>query len=89
MDFSQMGTVLAIVVICYLIGVAAKAIKVVKDELIPVIVGVAGGILGVVGMYVIPDFPANDVLNAIAVGIVSGLASTGANQVGKQIQKIS
>ena len=89
MDFTQMGTVLAIVVICYLIGVAAKATTVVKNELIPVIVGVAGGILGVVGMYVIPDFPANDVLNAIAVGIVSGLASTGANQVGKQIQKIS
>lgn len=89
MDISQIGTVLAIVVICYLIGMAAKAIKVVKDEIIPVIVGVAGGILGVVGMYVIPDFPVNDVLNAIAVGIVSGLASTGANQIGKQIQKIS
>lgn len=89
MDISQMGTVLAIVVICYLVGVAAKAIKVVKNELIPVIVGVAGGILGVVGMYVIPDFPANDVLNAIAVGIVSGMASTGVNQVGKQIQKMS
>lgn len=87
MEFSQMGTVLAIVVICYLIGVAAKAIKGVKDELIPVIVGVAGGILGVVGMYVIPDFPANDVLNAVAVGIVSGLASTGANQVWKQSTK--
>ena len=89
MDFSQMGTVLAIVVICYLIGVAVKAIKAVKDELIPVIVGIAGGILGVVGMYVIPEFPANDILNAIAVGIVSGLASTGVNQVGKQLQKIS
>lgn len=89
MDISQIGTVLAIVIICYLIGMAAKAIKVVKDEIIPVIVGVAGGILGVVGMYVIPDFPVNDVLNAIAVGIVSGLASTGANQIGKQIQKIS
>ena len=89
MDISQIGTVAAIVVICYLVGVAAKAIKVVKDELIPMIVGIAGGILGVVGMYVIPEFPANDVLNAIAIGIVSGLASTGANQVGKQIQKIS
>lgn len=87
MDITQTGTVLAIVVICYLIGVAAKAIKGVKDELIPVIVGVAGGILGVVGMYVIPDFPVNDVLNAIAVGIVSGLASTGVNQVWKQATK--
>lgn len=38
-------------------------------------------------MYVIPDFPANDVLNAIAVGIVSGLASTGVNQIYKQVKK--
>lgn len=87
MDITQMGTVLAIVVITYLIGIAAKQIPQIKDELIPVIVGVAGGILGAVGMYVIPDFPANDIMNAIAVGIVSGLASTGVNQVYKQIKK--
>ena len=86
MDFSQMGTVLAIVVITYLIGYAAKIIPQIKDEFIPVIVGVAGGILGVVGMYVIPDFPAQDVLNAVAVGIVSGLASTGVNQAYKQLK---
>lgn len=81
----QLGTVLAIVVICYLIGTAAKLIPNIKNEFIPVICGVSGGILGVVGMYVMPDFPANDVLNAIAVGIVSGLASTGANQVYQQL----
>lgn len=86
MDISKTGTVLAIVVITYLIGIAVKAIPAVKDELIPVIVGVSGGILGVVGMYVIPDFPATDVLNAVAVGIVSGLASTGVNQVYKQLK---
>lgn len=74
MDITHMGTVLAIVVITYLIGLAAKVIPGIKDELIPVLVGVFGGILGVIGMYVIPDFPAQDVLNAIAVGIVSGLA---------------
>lgn len=82
---TTMTTVLAIVVITYLIGVAVKAIPVIKDEFIPVIVGIAGGILGVVGMHVIPDFPAQDVLNAIAVGIASGLASTGANQIYKQL----
>ena len=79
-------TVLAIVVICYLIGLGVKATPI-KDELIPVIVGVCGGILGVVGMYTMPDFPANDILNAIAVGISSGLASTGANQIYKQLKK--
>lgn len=87
MDIIQIGTVLAIVVITYLVGIAAKRIPQVKDETIPVIVGVAGGILGAVGMYVMPDFPANDIMNAIAVGIVSGLASTGVNQVYKQAKK--
>lgn len=87
MDMSQVGTVVAIVVICYLIGMAAKLNRRIKDEAIPVIVGLAGAVLGVIGMFVIPDFPAHDILNAIAVGIVSGLASTGANQVYKQRNK--
>ena len=87
MDIMQTGTVLAIVVITYLIGAAAKLIPHIKDEYIPVIVGVAGGVLGVAGMYLIPDFPAQDIMNAIAIGIVSGLSSTGVNQVYKQIKK--
>lgn len=87
MNFTQVSTVVAIVVIAYLIGYGAKVVSNVKDEVIPVIVGVCGGVLGVVGMYVIPDFPAHDILNAIAIGIVSGLASTGANQVWKQSKK--
>lgn len=84
MDFTQVSTVVAIVVITYLIGLAVKAIPQIKDNYIPIIVGIAGGILGIIGMYVIPDFPANDILNAIAVGIVSGLSSTGVNQIYKQ-----
>lgn len=85
MDITQIGTVLAIVVIAYLVGLVAKLIPAVKDNYIPVIVGVVGGILGAIGMYVIPDFPANDILNSIAIGIISGLASTGVNQAYKQI----
>lgn len=84
MDFTQVGTCIAIIVICYLIGIGAKLIPGIKNDYIPVIVGVFGGILGVVGLYVIPDFPANDILNAISVGIVSGLASTGVNQIYKK-----
>lgn len=84
MDFTQVGTCIAIIVICYLIGIGAKLISGIKDDYIPVIVGAFGGILGVVGLYVIPDFPANDILNAISVGIVSGLASTGVNQIYKK-----
>ena len=87
MDITQMGTVLAIVVITYLVGIGAKLSPKVKDEAIPVIVGAAGGVLGIAGMYLMPNFPASDILNAIAIGIVSGLASTGANQVWKQAKK--
>ncbi len=87
MDITQIGTSLAIVVICYLVGLVAKTMDGVKDTYIPVIVGAAGGILGAVGMYVMPDFPASDIMTAIAVGIVSGLASTGVNQIFKQVKK--
>lgn len=87
MDITQIGTSVAIVVICYLIGLGAKAVPKIKDNLIPVIVGAFGGILGAIGMFVIPDFPASDVMTAIAVGIVSGLASTGVNQIYKQVKK--
>ena len=85
-DFSTIGTVTAIVVICFLVGMIAKRIEAIPDEMIPVIVGCAGAILGILGMNVIPDFPAGNILDAMAVGIASGLASTGAHQIGKQFK---
>lgn len=87
MDITQVGTSLAIVIICYLVGLGAKTIDGVKDNYIPVIVGAVGGALGAAGMYIIPDFPATDIMTAVAVGIVSGLASTGVNQIYKQVKK--
>ena len=81
------ASVAAITAICYLAGVGCKASEKVKDELIPVVCGVTGGILGVAGMYLMPDFPAGDVINAAAIGITSGLAATGANPVLKQVSK--
>ena len=41
MDISTMGTVLAIVVITYLLGLGAKLCPKIKDNSIPVIVGAA------------------------------------------------
>ena len=80
-------TIPSIVVIAYLIGVVCKASDKVPDKLIPAIVGAAGGVLGVVGMYTMSGFPAQDVLNALAVGIASCLASTGVNQIVKQLRQ--
>lgn len=86
MDFASMGIVGvgAISIICYLVGMGVKASPV-KSELIPVIVGAIGGILGVAGFATMAEFPATDYLTAVAVGIVSGLAATGADQVVKQL----
>lgn len=86
MDFSMVGTCVGITVICYLVGLIAKATPL-DNKWIPVVVGIAGAILGVAGMHVIPDFPAVDIINSIAVGIVSGLASTGADQIKKISEK--
>ena len=80
------ATVAAITVISYLVGMACKATGKI-DKYIPCIVGLIGGILGVVGWKTITGFPADDVLNAIAVGIASGLASTGVNQIVKQLSQ--
>ena len=88
MDFSLFGIfgVASIAVICYLVGMGAK-VSPLDDKYIPVIVGVVGGILGVVGFKCMAGYPADDILTAIAVGIVSGLSATGVNQIYKQFKK--
>lgn len=85
MDFGIAG-VAAITVICYLIAQGVKATPI-NNKWLPVICGIFGGVLGVVGSIIMPDFPASDYITAVAVGIVSGLAATGANQIYKQLSK--
>ena len=84
MDFG-IASVAAITVICYLVGQAVKASGL-DNKWIPIVCGIVGAILGPAAMLTgVPDFPAGDILTAVAVGIVSGLAATGANQVIKQL----
>ena len=83
MDFGIAG-VAVITVIAYLVGLAVKATAL-PNRWIPVICAAVGGALGVAGLYTMPDFPAADMLPAIAVGIVSGLAATGIDQTVKQL----
>lgn len=85
MEMANIANVAAITVICYLVAMGVKATRL-DNKYIPVICGVMGGILGIAGMFIIPEYPAGDVLNAAAVGIVSGLAATGVNQVYKQLR---
>ena len=86
MDFG-IASVAAITVITYLVGAACKTSQKVSDNWIPVICGIVGAALGVAGLYIMPDFPAKDAVNALAVGIVSGFAATGVNQAVKQLSK--
>lgn len=88
MDISALGvaSVAGITVICYLAATAIKQTPL-ANKWLPTICGALGGVLGVIGMNIIPDYPAGDLITAIAVGIVSGLAATGADQVLKQLKK--
>lgn len=84
-NFGIMG-VAAITVICYLVATIVKATKL-DNKWLPAICGAIGAVLGIVSLYLMPDFPAQDVITALAVGVVSGLAATGADQVYKQLTK--
>lgn len=88
MDISSLGIagVAAITVICFLIGQVVKASGL-DNKWIPITCGISGALLGVLGLFMMPDFPATDYITALAVGIVSGLAATGINQVYKQMSK--
>lgn len=84
MEILGITGIAAITIICYLVAEAVKATNV-DNKWLPVICGVLGGGLGVAAMYVMPDFPGTDILTAIAIGIVSGLAATGAHEIGAQL----
>lgn len=84
MDFGITG-IAAITVLCFLAAQGAKATSI-DNKWLPVICGFLGGVLGIVGMHIMPDFPAQDVITAAAVGVVSGFAATGVHQAYKQIK---
>ena len=79
-----------IVLCCYMIGEIYKVIfkKNTKNyKLIPILVAVFGGVLGVVIYYTAPTviFNVDNVYSALLIGIMSGFSSTGTNQIIKQI----
>ena len=86
MDITSLGItgVAAVTVICFLVGQMVKASGL-DNKWIPIVCGTVGAALGILGMIYMPEFPAGDYITATAVGIVSGLAATGINQVYKQL----
>lgn len=89
MDIIETLGIIAVPVITVIVFLVVEAVKAtpLDNKWLPVIAGAFGGILGIVATYVMPDFPAKDPLTAIAIGIVSGLAATGAHQIYKQLTK--
>ena len=87
METFGIANVVVITVLVYIIGLGIRATSL-DNKWIPVLSGVAGVLLGIAAFYTgMPDFPAQDVLTAAAVGGASGLAATGADQVFKQLHK--
>jgi len=86
MEMLGIAGVAAITIICFLAAEIVKATAV-DNKWLPVFCGTLGAVLGIVGMKVMPDFPAKDILTAVAVGIVSGLGATGAHQIYKQLSE--
>ena len=89
MDISELGfvPVAAIVVLAFLVGLTWKKADRLNDKWIPCVCGLVGLVLGVVGRTVIDGFPATDPITAAAIGVVSGLAATGAHQIYKQLSE--
>ena len=80
----------AIIIICYLVAEIFKLMILKKKnryKYIPIIVGVTGGIIGIICYYISPEIVLNveSPIIALSIGILSGLASTGSNQILKQI----
>ena len=73
-----------IIICCYMFGELYKFILRTKQDtyqLIPVLVGVLGGLMGIVIYFTSPEtiLNADNVWVALGIGIVSGVSSTGTN----------
>lgn len=81
-----------IIICCYIIGEIYKAIFKNKPKLyklIPIILPIVGGLIGIVIYLTNPEEICNapNIWIALQIGIVSGASSTGANQIIKQLFK--
>lgn len=84
MDFPGIAGVTGITVICYLCGLGVR-LSPWDNRYIPLLCGLTGGALGALGLQLMANFPAGNIIDAVAVGIASGLAATGADQMIKQL----
>ena len=84
MEVMEVGS---IVIICLFVGMWLKKWSKCENDFIPHILGGIGGVLGIIAMYVMPDYPADDIITAFAAGILSGFGSVGVHQAFKPMYK--
>ena len=83
MDFTSVPI---IVVCCYIVGALSTGLFKNKQEtykLIPILVAIVGGLLGLLIYYTSPEMMLNadNEWIALGIGIVSGASATGTNQI--------
>ena len=87
MEFlTDYSTIPAFMVIIYLLAeIFKKVTRDSRNEFIPALCGLVGAVLAVIAFFTVPNYiPAENLFEAVAIGIVSGLATTGVNQIYKQ-----
>ncbi len=84
MDLTATAGVTGITVLCYLCGLGVK-LSPLDNKWIPLLCGLCGALLGWAALRWMPGFPAENWIDALALGAASGLAATGADQLGKQL----
>ena len=87
----EMVSIPVITIICYLIGEIYKVIFKNKEDankLIPVLLTLLGGVLGIL-LYVADEefIGTNSLITALEIGLVSGASSTTTHQIIKQLSK--
>lgn len=87
----EIGVVIGIVLLSYIVGMGLKAWDKFDDRKIPVLMAVSGAVLGVITYFVEPTLlgQTGGIISAIVKGAASGLAATGINQIIKQSKKES
>lgn len=84
METTSLMTVAAITALCYLAGLGVS-LSPLDNKWIPLLCAVCGALLGAAGLYTMPAFPADNLLDALAVGAASGLAATGVDQLSRHL----
>lgn len=78
---------IAITIICYGASEVVKSAKLISDEYIPLVSVFIGIFCSIISLVYGFDIGGGNAIDIFAIGISSGLAAIGINQIPKQIKK--